>query len=36
MDNLRTAYEKKSGKDLIRIMGNQKNKIFDVGLILST
>lgn len=29
LDNLRTAYEQKNGKELIRIMGSQKQKIFD-------
>lgn len=33
MDNLRTAYEQKNGKELIKIMGTQKSKIFDVSQI---
>jgi len=33
MDNLRTAYEQKSGKELIRIMGTQRQKIFDESFI---
>jgi len=33
MDNLRTAYEQKNGKELIKIMGTQKQKIFDEAFI---
>jgi len=33
MDNLRTAYEQKNGKELIKIMGTQKHKIFDEAFI---
>lgn len=33
LDNLRTAYEKKSGRDLVRIISTQKHKIFDESFI---
>ena len=32
MDHLRTAYEEKNEKELIRIVNSEKQKIFDVSL----